>query len=156
MRSCSPSLSWLCPGGQWGKVSMAKFQPSHLPALTVGEWHTAPMHKLSKTWHYRYQDAMSPFKFGTEKQLWWEEITSKSGQVLRGSISRRPSQDSSVLSLSRSPSPSVPHHNPCYMSAMDNKEIIKGFIWLCLAKWLWGANCKFFFLTELKHPHTFL
>lgn len=49
MSNSSPSLSWLCPGGQWGKLGMAKFQPPHLPALTVGEWHTAPVHNLTKT-----------------------------------------------------------------------------------------------------------
>lgn len=132
LSSCSPSLSCFCPGGQWGKLSMAKFWSSPLPALSVVEWHTAPVHNLTKTWHCRYRDAMNPFKSGTEKQLWWEEITGKSGQALRGSISRRPSQDSSVFSLSKTSSPSVPHHAPVTRVQWTTWKLLKAsfsFVW---------------------------
>lgn len=131
VNNSSPSPSWLWPGGQWGNLSMAKFQPFHLPALTVGEWHAAPVHNLTKT-------VMPPVpsnlalgnNCGERKSV---ANLAKCWQVaFQGDQVKTP-----LFSLLAKFHHHLPHATPL---SRDYTEIIKGFIYLCLTKWLWGTN----------------
>lgn len=151
---------------------MANFQPSHLPFHAGGGWNTAPVAQHS-TWPKLgiADTAMPPapahlalwYNCGDRKSLpnlirdttdW--ETAHMTCQVLRGSISRSPSQDSGVPSMSKTSSSSAPCIAPLATWVQwTTPKLLKpsfSFVWHngC-GKWtgLW-------IFIERTHPHRVL